>query len=178
MLACLWRAYGGERSAALHPEAVKLFFTAPPVPTGPLGFDTPGADPALRAAGRFFSPGSVGHLGFTGTSFWLDLDSGQMVVLLTEPGAPGPGRQDQNSRPSGPDSTRPRPGLWGVLRVESKIRMIASRGVPMKLLVQKNLILAFLVILLSPLGWRLKTCSRYPSPWKAMRTLIQSIFWT
>jgi CubicO group peptidase (beta-lactamase class C family) len=25
----------------------------------------------------------VGHLGFTGTSFWLDLDRGIMVVLLT-----------------------------------------------------------------------------------------------
>jgi CubicO group peptidase (beta-lactamase class C family) len=25
----------------------------------------------------------VGHLGFTGTSFWLDLDSGVLVVLLT-----------------------------------------------------------------------------------------------
>jgi CubicO group peptidase (beta-lactamase class C family) len=25
----------------------------------------------------------VGHTGFTGTSFWLDLDLGQMAVLLT-----------------------------------------------------------------------------------------------
>jgi CubicO group peptidase (beta-lactamase class C family) len=83
VLACLWRASGGEKVGPLHPEAVKLFFTAPPGADRPLGFDTPGADPALRAAGRFFSPGSVGHLGFTGTSFWLDLDSGQMVVLLT-----------------------------------------------------------------------------------------------
>ena len=35
------------------------------------------------SAGRYFSPRSVGHLGFTGTSFWLDLELGQMVVLLT-----------------------------------------------------------------------------------------------
>jgi CubicO group peptidase (beta-lactamase class C family) len=26
---------------------------------------------------------SVGHTGFTGTSFWIDLELGQMVVLLT-----------------------------------------------------------------------------------------------
>jgi CubicO group peptidase (beta-lactamase class C family) len=25
----------------------------------------------------------VGHLGFTGVSFWMDLDGGQIVVLLT-----------------------------------------------------------------------------------------------
>jgi CubicO group peptidase (beta-lactamase class C family) len=83
LLTCLWRAYGGEKVGPLNPEAVKLFFTVPPGADRALGFDTPGPDPAMRAAGRFFSPRSVGHLGFTGTSFWLDLDSGQMVVLLT-----------------------------------------------------------------------------------------------
>jgi serine-type D-Ala-D-Ala carboxypeptidase len=83
LLACLWRAYGGEQVGPLHPEAVKLFFTVPPGAARALGFDTPGPDPASRAAGRFFSSGSVGHLGFTGTSFWLDLETGQMVVLLT-----------------------------------------------------------------------------------------------
>ena len=35
------------------------------------------------SAGRFFSPQSVGHLGFTGTSFWLDLEKDFLVVLLT-----------------------------------------------------------------------------------------------
>ena len=40
-------------------------------------------DLAARAAGSYFSARSVGHLGFTGTSFWLDLETGQMVVLLT-----------------------------------------------------------------------------------------------
>ena len=72
-----------SRSGPLTPAAVQLFLTVPPGADRALGFDTPGPDPASRAAGRFFSPTSVGHLGFTGTSFWLDLDSGQMVVLLT-----------------------------------------------------------------------------------------------
>jgi CubicO group peptidase (beta-lactamase class C family) len=46
-----------------------------------LGFDTP----AVRgsSSGRFFSPHSVGHLGFTGSSFWWDLQQDLMVVLLT-----------------------------------------------------------------------------------------------
>ncbi len=83
LVASLYRAYTGERLGPLAPETVQLFFTVPSGADRALGFDIPGPDPALRAAGRYFSPHSVGHLGFTGTSFWLDLDSGQMVVLLT-----------------------------------------------------------------------------------------------
>jgi CubicO group peptidase (beta-lactamase class C family) len=83
LVASLWRAYGGEPIRPLNPETVQLFLTVPPGAHRAYGFDTPGADPAQRAAGRYFSSKSVGHLGFTGTSFWLDLSSGQMVVLLT-----------------------------------------------------------------------------------------------
>jgi serine-type D-Ala-D-Ala carboxypeptidase len=83
LVAGLWQAYRGEKTGPLAPETVQLFLTVPPVADRALGFDTPGPDPALRAAGRYFSPRSVGHLGFTGTSFWLDLETGQMVVLLT-----------------------------------------------------------------------------------------------
>ena len=83
LVACLWRAYGGEPTGPLTPAAVQHFLTVPPGADRACGFDTPGPDPALRAAGRYFSPRSVGHLGFTGTSFWLDLETGQMVVLLT-----------------------------------------------------------------------------------------------
>jgi len=83
LVACLWRAYGGEPTGPLTPAAVQIFFTVPPGADRAHGFDIPGPDPAARAAGRYFSPRSVGHLGFTGTSFWLDLETGQMVVLLT-----------------------------------------------------------------------------------------------
>jgi CubicO group peptidase (beta-lactamase class C family) len=45
------------------------------------GWDTPsGPEPAL---GRGFSPRSVGHLGFTGTSLWLDPEAGIAVTLLS-----------------------------------------------------------------------------------------------
>jgi serine-type D-Ala-D-Ala carboxypeptidase len=46
-----------------------------------LGFDTPA--PTGSSAGRYFSPASIGHLGFTGTSFWLDPEKELAVVLLT-----------------------------------------------------------------------------------------------
>lgn len=49
--------------------------------TRALGFDTPSA--VNSSAGRFFSARSVGHLGFTGTSFWMDLEQEVIVVLLT-----------------------------------------------------------------------------------------------
>ena len=32
-----------------------------------------------------FSPHSIGHLGFSGCSLWIDLDAGIAVVLLTQP---------------------------------------------------------------------------------------------
>ena len=45
------------------------------------GFDTPSK--LNSSAGHFFSPDAVGHLGFTGTSFWVDPTSGLIVILLT-----------------------------------------------------------------------------------------------
>jgi CubicO group peptidase (beta-lactamase class C family) len=49
--------------------------------TWALGFDTPAATGS--SGGRYLSPASVGHLGFTGTSFWLDREKELVVVLLT-----------------------------------------------------------------------------------------------
>jgi CubicO group peptidase (beta-lactamase class C family) len=46
-----------------------------------LGFDTP--SPSESSCGRYFSRNSIGHLGFTGTSFWVDLDRHVAVVLMT-----------------------------------------------------------------------------------------------
>jgi CubicO group peptidase (beta-lactamase class C family) len=44
-----------------------------------LGWDTPTPS---SSAGRFFSPRSFGHTGFTGTSMWIDPERGLFVVLL------------------------------------------------------------------------------------------------
>lgn len=52
-----------------------------PGSTWALGWDTP--TPGGSSAGGSFSPYSVGHLGFTGTSLWLDLERDLLVILLT-----------------------------------------------------------------------------------------------
>ncbi len=83
LLAALYRTWQGIAESPFLPDTVRLFFT--PVREGgrPLGFDIPDPDSSRSSAGRYFSRRSVGHLGFTGVSFWLDLDRGQMAVLLT-----------------------------------------------------------------------------------------------
>ena len=46
-----------------------------------LGWDTPSANSS--SAGKHFSSHSIGHLGFSGCSLWIDLDAAITVVLLT-----------------------------------------------------------------------------------------------
>ena len=46
-----------------------------------MGFDTPSLSGS--SAGRYMSRSSVGHLGYTGTSFWIDPERELVVVLLT-----------------------------------------------------------------------------------------------
>ncbi|MCL6620739.1 MAG: beta-lactamase family protein [Syntrophobacterales bacterium] len=83
LVAALGRAWQGEAVGPLCPEWVRRFLTPPPGAARALGFDRPPPPPEQGAAGRYFSPASVGHLGFTGTSFWLEPATGQVVVLLT-----------------------------------------------------------------------------------------------
>jgi serine-type D-Ala-D-Ala carboxypeptidase len=45
-----------------------------------LGWDTPSAN---SSSGRYFSPHSIGHLGYSGCSLWIDLNARIAVVLLT-----------------------------------------------------------------------------------------------
>lgn len=45
-----------------------------------LGWDHPAG--ATSSAGRLFSRASIGHLGFTGTSLWIDREAGAFVILL------------------------------------------------------------------------------------------------
>jgi CubicO group peptidase (beta-lactamase class C family) len=65
-------------------EAVRLFTSRAGLPEGSsraLGWDTPSGSPS--SAGKLFGPGSFGHLGFTGTSLWIDSVADIVVVLLT-----------------------------------------------------------------------------------------------
>jgi CubicO group peptidase (beta-lactamase class C family) len=52
-----------------------------PESTWCLGWDSP--SPVGSSAGTRFSPHTVGHLGFTGTSAWLDLERDRHVILLS-----------------------------------------------------------------------------------------------
>lgn len=68
----------------LSRETLRAVWTPVTQPWGcsrTLGWDTPSGEES--SAGRGFSPGSVGHLGFTGTSLWIDPEAGLAVALLT-----------------------------------------------------------------------------------------------
>ncbi len=52
-----------------------------PGSTRTLGWDTP--SPERSSAGTKMSPRTVGHLGFTGTSLWVDLERDLNVILLS-----------------------------------------------------------------------------------------------
>ncbi|MCE9673809.1 beta-lactamase family protein [Myxococcus stipitatus] len=75
-------------SAVLAPAPLwyRALATDPLVPgsTRSMGFDSPSK--GVSSAGRFIGdtpPGAVGHLGFTGTSLWIDLRRSLVVVLVT-----------------------------------------------------------------------------------------------
>jgi CubicO group peptidase (beta-lactamase class C family) len=82
LLAELMAVHDGNRCAGIFEPAVLRSFFQPAGPGGrALGFDTP--SPGGSSCGRRFSDRTVGHLGFTGTSFWIDLDRHVGIVLLT-----------------------------------------------------------------------------------------------
>ena len=58
-----------------------------------LGWDT--ASSSGSSGGAFMSEEAVGHLGFTGTSVWIDPACGLVAVLLTNRVAGPPGSQDR-----------------------------------------------------------------------------------
>jgi CubicO group peptidase (beta-lactamase class C family) len=72
------------RSDAMPRELLPTFLTRQRLPAGSdwaLGWDTPTR--GASSSGQYFSENSVGHLGFTGTSLWIDLDREAVVVMLT-----------------------------------------------------------------------------------------------
>lgn len=82
LLSHLLSAYHGRHSIRpFQQDRVRLFFQRLAGSDKALGFDMPSESGS--SAGRYFSPNSVGHLGFTGTSFWMDLDRSIIAILLT-----------------------------------------------------------------------------------------------
>lgn len=78
----LLSVYHGDPAHNLfQADLVRLFFKRRPDTERALGFDMPAVKNS--SAGKYFSTNTVGHLGFTGTSFWMDLNRSIIVILLT-----------------------------------------------------------------------------------------------
>lgn len=72
------------RNPSLPNARVREFSTRQHLPADSdwaLGWDTP--TKGASSSGQYFSENSVGHLGFTGTSVWIDLSRELIVVMLT-----------------------------------------------------------------------------------------------
>ena len=82
LLTELLSVYHGERKSKIfHRDLLQQFFKRLPGTDKALGFDAPNLSDS--SCGHGFSHASVGHLGFTGTSFWMDLERSVIVILLT-----------------------------------------------------------------------------------------------
>jgi CubicO group peptidase (beta-lactamase class C family) len=67
----------------LRPGTLELFSRRETTPIGTsraLGWDTPSSP---SQSGKYFSPRSFGHLGYTGTSLWIDPERQLSISLLT-----------------------------------------------------------------------------------------------
>ena len=78
------RAYLGSSSVFSNDWVRRLWVTpidGASTGTWAYGWDTP--DPVHSSAGQFISRRSFGHLGYTGTSIWVDTERQVYVILLT-----------------------------------------------------------------------------------------------
>jgi CubicO group peptidase (beta-lactamase class C family) len=85
------------RAWLVSTATLRTFTTRQGLPEGStwaLGWDTP--TPGKSSAGRHFAPTAIGHLGYTGTSLWIDPEQQVIVVLLTN--RVHPSRQRQGIR--------------------------------------------------------------------------------
>lgn len=79
----LWKGVYAQKRIVAR-STVEAFTKAADLPPGSsraLGWDT--KSPEGSSAGRFFSPSSFGHTGFTGTSLWIDPERDLFLILLT-----------------------------------------------------------------------------------------------
>jgi serine-type D-Ala-D-Ala carboxypeptidase len=84
-----------DKPQLFQPETISLFATRqnPKGSSRALGWDTPSAE---SSSGHFFSPRSIGHLGYSGCSLWIDREAHLSVILLTN--RTWPHRESQSIR--------------------------------------------------------------------------------
>jgi CubicO group peptidase (beta-lactamase class C family) len=81
LLELLSTFHGYPLVGVVEKALLKTFFARQENSDRALGFDLPSTIDA--SCGNYFSRSSVGHLGFTGTSFWMDLEKSVIIILLT-----------------------------------------------------------------------------------------------
>ena len=82
VLCCeILKALLNEQPCVLSPDIIKKFVKKNDQHEMVAGFDTPSKENS--SAGQYFSTASIGHLGFTGTSFWIDPEKSLIVIFLT-----------------------------------------------------------------------------------------------
>ncbi len=82
LIQVMTQAFQGRQTGwPLSRETMQQFWKKDPVSGRTPGMDTPSGD--RPSSGRYFGPATVGHLGFTGTSFWVDPAADLSVILLT-----------------------------------------------------------------------------------------------
>jgi CubicO group peptidase (beta-lactamase class C family) len=72
--------YGKPGNKVFQPALLRSFLNKDSLSQRAFGFDVPSPG---GSSGKYFSANTVGHLGFTGASFWMDLDRGIIVILLS-----------------------------------------------------------------------------------------------
>ncbi len=77
----LLKTLQGKPTKVLNAKIIRQFVQKQGAYDMVAGFDTPSKDNS--SAGNCFSEHSIGHLGFTGTSFWVDPEVSLIVILLT-----------------------------------------------------------------------------------------------
>ena len=82
LLSVLMNIYHGRlKTPIFDPDLTRLFLTKHQGFERAFGFDTP--SDSNSSCGTCFSENTVGHLGFAGTSFWMDVNRCMFVILLT-----------------------------------------------------------------------------------------------
>lgn len=82
VLCCeILNALNNKDVKAICPDIIKLMVQKKNNFEMVAGFDTPSKEKS--SCGDFFSSSSIGHLGFTGTSFWIDPKTSLIVIFFT-----------------------------------------------------------------------------------------------
>jgi CubicO group peptidase (beta-lactamase class C family) len=83
LLCELLRAFHGKENSGIFIKEILDIFLKRPANKNRrvLGFDVPSQENS--SCGKYFSYNTVGHLGFSGTSFWMDLERSITVILLS-----------------------------------------------------------------------------------------------